>query len=123
MFRHIESIFLAFFMIFLAAGCSKSVSFSADVQPILSRHCLECHKKGEKGHEQSGLSMDTYAELMSGTRYGPVIVPGDSISSTLVRLIDHKANKVINMPHDKSKIPDNEIELIKAWIDEGAKNN
>ena len=123
MFRHIESISLSLLMILLASGCSKSVSFSADIQPILSKHCLECHKKGEQGHEKSGLSMDTYAELMSGTRYGPVIVPGNSISSTLFRLIDHKANKAINMPHDKSKIPDNEIVLIKAWIDEGAKNN
>ncbi|HEY9052785.1 MAG TPA: c-type cytochrome domain-containing protein [Gammaproteobacteria bacterium] len=123
MFRHIESISLSLLMILLASGCSKSVSFSADIQPILSKHCLECHKKGEQGHEKSGLSMDTYAELMSGTRYGPVIVPGNSISSTLFRLIDHKANKAINMPHDKSKIPDNEIALIKAWIDEGAKNN
>ena len=123
MFRHIESISLSLLMILLASGCSKSVSFSADIQPILSKHSLECHKKGEQGHEKSGLSMDTYAELMSGTRYGPVIVPGNSISSTLFRLIDHKANKAINMPHDKSKIPDNEIALIKAWIDEGAKNN
>ena len=123
MFRHIESISLSLLMILLASGCSKGVSYSADIQPILSKHCLECHKKGEQGHEKSGLSMDSYAELMSGTRYGPVIVPGNSISSTLVRLIDHKADKAINMPHDKSKIPGNEIALVKAWIDEGAKNN
>lgn len=124
MFRHIDSLFLSLFVVLLAAGCSnKGVSFSADIQPILSKHCLECHKKGEQGHEKSGLSMDTYAELMSGTRYGPVIVPGNSISSTLIRLVDHKADKAINMPHDKSKIPDNEIALLKAWIDEGAKNN
>ena len=123
MFRHIESISLSLLMVLVASGCSKSVSFSADIQPILAKNCLECHKKGEQGHEKSGLSMDTYAELMSGTRYGPVIVPGNSISSTLYRLIDHKANKAINMPHDKSKIPENEIALIKAWIDDGAKNN
>ena len=108
---------------FLTSGCSQDVSFARDVQPILKDHCLECHAKGEKGHTKSGLSMGSYAELMTGTKYGPVIVPNDAISSTLVRLIDHKANPEINMPHDKSKMEESHIELIKTWIDQGAKNN
>lgn len=124
MLRKIESVTLSMLVVALVSGCSKEgVSYSADIQPILSKHCLECHADGKQGQEKSGLSMETYATLMSGTRYGPVIVPGSSVSSTLVRLIDQKADKSINMPHDKSKIPENEIALIKTWIDEGANNN
>lgn len=123
MFRHIESITLSLLVVMLVSGCSKGVSYSADIKPILSKHCLECHANGKEGHEKSGLSMETYATLMSGTRFGPVIVPGNSVSSTLTRLIDHRADQSINMPHNKGKIPDNEIVLVKTWIDEGANNN
>jgi uncharacterized membrane protein len=107
------------------SACSEKqgVSFSQDVHPILKTECLECHAKGKEGHQKSGLSMETYAELMAGTTYGPVIEPGSAVSSTLVRLIDHKADKSINMPHQKSKIPPDEIKIIKQWIDEGASNN
>lgn len=121
--RHIESVSLVLLAVVLTSGCSKGVSYTAQIQPILSKNCLECHAAGKQGAEKSGLNMETYAQLMSGTRFGPVIVPGNSISSTLVRLIDQKADPTINMPHEKGKIPENEIALIKAWIDEGAKNN
>lgn len=113
------------FSLAAVTGCSdqKGVSFAKDVHPILKQECLECHAKGQKGHTESGLSMETYAELMAGTRYGPVIEPGSAVSSTLVRLIDHRADASINMPHDKSKIPAEEIVVIKQWINEGAHNN
>lgn len=124
MSRHIVSVALSLVAITFVAGCSKEgVSYSADIQPILNSHCLECHAQGKEGEEKSGLNMETYAQLMSGTRFGPVIVPGSSVSSTLVRLINQQADKTINMPHDKGKIPDAEIAIIKAWIDAGAKNN
>jgi len=123
MSRHIATMTVLPLMMVLASGCSKEVSFAKDVHPILDRHCMECHVKGEKGHLESGLSMGSYAELMKGTNFGSVIVPGDSISSTLSRLISHKADKSINMPHDKQMIPAKQIKLISTWIDQGAKNN
>ena len=123
MFRHI--IAAGFFLLILAvsSACGKKVSFATDVKPILDDHCLECHAKGKKGQIKSGLSMESYADLMKGTKFGPVIEPGSSISSTLMRLIDHKADPSINMPHNKTKIEDAHVELIKLWIDQGAKNN
>ena len=123
MFRHIATLTVLPFMIVLVSGCSKEVSFAKDVHPILDQHCMECHIKGKKGYQESGLSMETYADLMKGTKFGPVITKGDSISSTLSRLISHKADKAINMPHDKQMIPNKQIELINTGIDQGAKNN
>ena len=107
----------------LNSGCSQQVSFADDIYPVLEANCLECHRKGQKGHQESGLSLETYAELMTGTKFGPVVKPCDSLSSTLLRLIDHKADPAINMPHDKNKIAEKDIALIKTWIDQGAKNN
>lgn len=123
MTRHVATFILLPFIMVLASGCSKEVSFARDIQPVLKDHCLECHIKGEEGHEKSGLSMESYADLMKGTKFGPVIVAGDSLSSTLSRLIGHKADKAINMPHDKNRIPLDKIKLFDSWIDQGAKNN
>jgi len=123
MFNHILSAVLLLFMLAWSSACTQKVSFVSDVKPILDDHCLECHVKGKEGYEKSGLSMESYANLMTGTKFGPVIEPGSSISSTLMRLVDHKADSSINMPHDKTKMEDGHIELIKLWIDQGAKNN
>ncbi|MDH3979499.1 MAG: hypothetical protein OEU91_03190 [Gammaproteobacteria bacterium] len=113
------------------AGCSKQVSYNNDVNPILVSNCLTCHVGGE-GTEKSGFSVQNYNSLMKGTKFGPVIVPGDSESSTLFRLIGHKADPKIQMPphHDDAQaggqldpLTEEQIETIKMWIDQGAKNN
>ena len=123
MYRPITTFTVLPIIIVLTSGCSKEVSFANDIHPILNEHCIECHVKGKEGYKKSGLNMETYANLMKGTKFGPVIVKGDSISSTLSRLIAHKADKEINMPHNKNIIPADQIVLINTWIDQGAKNN
>jgi len=116
----------------IASGCSKEISYSKDVKPIINTSCLECHDGKGEGSEESGLILNTYDDLMRGTKFGQVVVPGDSESSTLFRLIAHKADPKIHMPpHTKdtlaSKIMtplnDRQIDIIKTWIDQGAKNN
>ncbi|UCE89401.1 MAG: hypothetical protein JSW10_00735 [Pseudomonadota bacterium] len=109
----------------LGVGCTKSkeVSYERDVYPILEDHCVKCHSPGGQGYIKSGLDMKSYQGLMKGTKFGPVVTAGSSINSTLIRLIDHKANPEINMPHDQSKMPQDHIETVRAWIDAGAKNN
>lgn len=125
---------IVFFVATLAvvSGCSKEVSYNQDVKPIISASCLECHDGKGEGSEESGLILVTYDDLMQGTKFGQVVVPGDSESSTFFRLIAHKADPKIQMPpHHKdtlasrqmSPLSDKQIELIKVWIDQGAKNN
>ena len=123
MYRHITTFTALPIIIVLISGCSKEVSYAKDIHPILNEHCMECHVKDKEGYKKSGLSMESYTQLMKGTKFGPVIIKGDSISSTLSRLIAHKADKAINMPHDKKIIPADKIVLINTWIDQGAKNN
>jgi len=123
MFRHILSAVLLLLMLAWSSACTQKVSYQSDVKPILDDHCLECHTKDKKGYLKSGLSMEDYAGLMKGTKLGPVIVPGSSVSSTLMRLVDHKADPSINMPHNQTRMEDGHIELIKLWIDQGAINN
>lgn len=93
-------------------------SYKDDIQPIFDRYCVECH--GPKRAE-NGLRLDTYDGVMSGTRFGPVITPGSSSTSSLVFVIDGTAAPEIQMPHEGRKLSRNRITNIQAWIDAGAK--
>jgi len=110
------------------SGCDKpatekQISFAAQVKPILAANCLSCHNQKGKGYQKSGLSMETYTDLMKGTRYGPVIIPGNAVASNLVILIDGKAPN-IKMPHGSLLIlPKSDRDMIKSWINQGAMNN
>ncbi|MEW5757012.1 MAG: c-type cytochrome domain-containing protein [Pseudomonadota bacterium] len=108
------------------AGCGAKdaeISYAANVQPILKEFCLECHSEGGPGYEKSGLLMTSHAALMKGTKFGPIIEPGNSISSTLVRLIEGRADPSLKMPHGDKSLSQAQIDTIKRWIDQGAKNN
>jgi hypothetical protein len=109
----------------LLTGCSSetSISFSADVKPILDKRCAECHLEGGKGAKASKFLVDSYANLMKGTQYGPVIVKGDPLSSSLYRMVSGKVDKAIQMPHSKEPLPSTEIATIENWISQGAQNN
>jgi hypothetical protein len=119
--------FLAMALVPLALAACKTetpVSFAADVKPTLDRHCLECHQEGGAGYETSGLDMSTYEGLMKGTRNGPMVIAGDSLGSNLIVLMEGRADPSIAMPHGSSeKVSQAQIDTIKTWIDQGAKNN
>jgi hypothetical protein len=108
----------------LTACGEKSVSFATQVKPILDANCLECHTPPMgTGYTASGLDLTTYDGLMKGTKFGPIIVPGNTLSSTLVILIEGKAHPTLRMPHGKEPLQPAQIETIKRWIDQGAQNN
>jgi hypothetical protein len=102
----------------------KAVSFKADIQPIFYDYCLNCHKPEGKGYAASGLDLRTYESLMKGTKYGAVIKPGDSFTSALVVGIEGRASPALRMPWGMNGTLSREhINLIKRWIEQGAKNN
>jgi hypothetical protein len=107
------------------AACDKEapfrkVTYVTDVEPIVQQHCLECHVAGKEGTEKSGYLMDSYEAVMKGTKFGPVIVPDSSESSSLYLLVAGKADPSINMPHGKVPLSDEQITTIRLWIDKGA---
>lgn len=114
--------------LFSLIGCGKAqddqVSFSQQVKPILTANCLSCHNLEGDGYKKSGLNMESYETLMKGTKFGPIIVPGNALSSSLVILIEGKADPTIKMPHGSLQIlPESDRDIIKLWINQGAKNN
>ena len=112
--------------VFALPGCDRTspVSYSKDVRPIIDEHCMKCHKAGGEGEEKSGLNMETYADLMKGTKFGPMIVPGDAFGSNLIVLIEGRADPSIHMPRDEhGPLSEPEIATIKNWIEQGALEN
>ena len=108
----------------LLAACSpRNVSFSADVQPVLKKYCLECHVPGGAGYIASAFDMSSYETFMKGGKYGAFVIPGDPLTSALNMLVEGRANPSIRMPHGREKLSDREIEILRVWVQEGAKNN
>jgi len=108
------------------AGCARedTVSFSQDVRPILDQNCIACHQEGGEGYKASGFSMMSYEDLMRGTSAGPMVIAGDSLGSNMIVLMEGRADPSISMPHGAMKPVDKaDIETIRTWIDQGAKNN
>jgi hypothetical protein len=59
--------------------------------------------------------------MMKGTKFGAVVVPGSSVSSTLYRLVSGQADPSIRMPHGQTALSEADAAMIAAWIDQGAK--
>jgi ankyrin repeat protein len=99
----------------LPPAAMGAVDYVKDVKPLLDKNCYECHGR-EK--QQAGLRLDLRQNALRGGDYGPVIVPGKSAESKMIRkLVDGDGGD--QMPPD-SELTAAEIGLLRAWIDQGA---
>jgi uncharacterized membrane protein len=109
-----------------ASACERTptVSYQKDVVPILDKHCKSCHVPGQPGYVVSGFELGSYETLMKGTQFGPVVLPGDPLTSVLVMLIEGRVDPSLKMPHGNASTPtQDEILTIRRWVEQGAKNN
>ena len=99
-----------------AAPSGVRIDFARQVQPIIAKHCLECHNQDRR---QGGLSLASYADALEGGRNGFVIRPGAAARS----LIIHRVTGAVEpqMPKDETPLSAAEIAVIQRWIDEGAR--
>lgn len=108
----------------LPAFAEKEISYKKDIYPIFQDYCLSCHVPGGKGYKKSGFDLRTYESLMKGTKFGPVVQPGSSLTSTLNVLVSGHASPAINMPYGiKGGLPKDKTTLLNKWVDQGAKDN
>jgi hypothetical protein len=93
-------------------------AYENQIAPFFKTYCLGCHDGDDDS--KGGLSLLTFKTLMEGGDSGPAIVPGKSVDSRLVKMLLGTAKP--NMPPKDSKQPKpEEIELVKRWVDLGAK--
>ena len=92
----------------------EKVTFQDNVLPIFENHCSRCHNPDKK---KGDLDLSSYSALLAGGGSGKVVTAGDPDGSKLHKAVTHSEEP--NMPPNKPKIPDKEIDLIKRWIDGG----
>jgi hypothetical protein len=97
------------------ASPAACADFDSDVAPILRESCVSCHGP-EK--QESFLRLDSRELLLAGGMSGPVVVPGRSGDSQLVRHLKGAAKP--RMPHEKPPLDPAQIAAIAAWVDAGA---
>jgi hypothetical protein len=121
--RVIAALTLAAFAGVAHAGQSDEprVNFDRDIRPILSNNCFKCHGPDE-AKRVAGLRLDTMegerAAAKSGRR---AVVPGKSAESELIRRITADDPMERMPPPSTGKVlSDEQLELFKRWIDEGA---
>jgi hypothetical protein len=101
----------------------SKMSFREDVVPIFVGRCVSCHQPSGEGTVKSGLDLTSYAGVMKGTKFGPMVIAGDPESSNLMLLLDWRASPDLRMPHGKKQLSSCDRNAIRAWIREGAKDN
>lgn len=109
-------------------GCGPRVSFTADVQPILTAGCTNnCHS-GRRPAGGLGLEAAvSYAELVNVTSTcngRKHVAPGSPDTSYLVNKLTGVgmcAGSI--MPKTDARLPQAQIDLIRAWICQGAPKN
>ena len=92
--------------------------FDGLVAPVLRANCLECHSDTRR---RGGLSLADAGTVQEGGESGPVVVPGDSLASELVRRITLPLDDEDRMPPgDREPLEIGAVERIRWWIDQGA---
>jgi len=87
------------------------VHFEKHIQPIRAEKCYSCHGLEV---QQAGLRLDSRQPALRGGDYGPLIIPGKSAESKLIRRVVN-GDGGLQMP-PTGPLPEEEIGLLRAWI-------
>ena len=94
--------------------------FETKIRPLLSNNCFACHsqKAKTKGKLKAGLYLDSYKGLINGGDSGSIISPGKPDQSRIVEAVLYK-NEDMAMP-PKGKLSEEQIALMRQWVEMGA---
>ena len=98
------------------------IDFNRDIRPILSDNCFACHGPDDK--ERKGkLRFDVREDALKPAKSGEhAIVPGDlSRSQLIARVLSKDADEVMPPPKTGKKLNAQQIDLLRRWIQDGAK--
>lgn len=101
----------------LPPTANRTVDFIKDVQPIFAKTCYGCHG-AEK--QKSNYRLDARPYAFKGGDIGKPILPGDSAHSPLIHYVAG-IHPEITMPPKGDALSAEQVGMIRAWIDQGAK--
>jgi Planctomycete cytochrome C len=111
------------------AQAPAPVDFEKEILPLFKNSCFKCHQKeqtdasGKVKKPKGKFRMDSAAMLLKGGEEGSDLVPGDAAKSLIYTLSCLPASDDKVMPPDGKADPLTaaQQELLKRWINEGAK--
>ena len=87
--------------------------FETHIFPLFEAHCLSCHGASQP---QGDLDLTTHESTLQGGKSGPALVPGSPLESLLLEKLHSGA-----MPMGADRLSDDQIDLVRRWIEEGAR--
>jgi mono/diheme cytochrome c family protein len=106
------------------ASTKQGVTYAADIKAILDASCVKCHSGNRP---KGGLKLDTLADTLKGGKDGKILKSGDSVNSYVVKAVGHVTSDPrswmppMNNREGIKPLTPEQIGLIRAWIDQGAK--
>lgn len=93
------------------------IDYESDILPLFEDYCYDCHGPDK---QKSGFRTDRRAHLLKGGDSGlAALIPGDPSGSYLMEVITSD-DPEISMPPKGGKLFEDEIELLKEWVKQGA---
>jgi WD40 repeat protein len=98
------------------------VSYYRDVRKVFQQHCQGCHQPAKP---MGGYVMTDYASLLkAGDRKLDPVVAGQPDKSYLVeQIVVNPESDKTEMPKGRDPLPSKDVELVKKWITQGAKDD
>ncbi len=105
-----------------ALAQDETISFNRDIRQILSNNCFKCHGPDEEIRDTlPRLDLSTTATAPNTDGIAP-FVPGDPDQSEAYgRIASDDSNKRMPPPDSGKTLTDREKELVRRWIEQGAK--
>ena len=134
-----QALLAAFLIVLVVASCTDHgavvdipmpvdadtlISFSTQVHPLLQNSCqaFGCHTTASPNH---GLNMTTYATIRDSSQFR-FVIPYDADHSPLYIAVSPRyADLGIagRMPFGRTPLSESDQNLIRTWINQGAKDN
>ena len=87
----------------------ECVSYVADIVPLMEAHCTGCHSGNAPS---SGLDLTTHASVAQSAAEGD-----------LTRVLRLPVSDALFMPYFGDPLPEEDIQRIERWTEQGAPNN
>src|SRR6476659_6351544 len=107
-----------FFVLFVCFVVNSPVrgaepTYWRDVRPLLRKHCTVCHsvRTVKEVDVSAGLALDSYPAVVKDPKK-PVVVPGKSADSELVRRL-HDKDPARRMPLDADPLPPEAVTVLR----------
>jgi len=101
----------------LGGWTAQGADFNGDIEPIFHQRCYGCHGPSQ---QMNGLRLDQKAAALKGGYSGAAIVPGNSSASKLIERVT-SGKEGFKMPPAGSPVSAAEAQLLRQWIDQGAR--